>query len=162
MSSPERQIGIIRDIIVSRDSNNRFDLFFTDRRIAIIYVGGKGNSFAMMGLIGSLIGEGITALDRKIAKDNIKATEENMKNYSLDELISMEKRNCFYTYDEIEEIIFYPLKQPQGYFKFIILTEEFEGEFTINQEQFTKIRDLLSSVVVLKGKLTDKTVQKLS
>ncbi len=73
--STERQIAIIRDVVVSRDSQNRFDLFFTDRRIAIIYVGGKGERFyGTGGLIGSLVGEGITTLNKKIANDNLKET----------------------------------------------------------------------------------------
>jgi hypothetical protein len=154
MSTSERQIAIIRDVVVTRDSKNRFDLFFTDKRIAIIYVGGKGERvYGPGGLIGSLVGEGITALSKKIAKDNLKETEENMKNFSLDELLATEKRNCFYTYDEIEEIKLYALNH-EG-FKFIILSEECEGEFSPNKEQYSQLCNILPSIDALKGKIND-------
>jgi hypothetical protein len=154
MSTSERQIALIRDVVVSRDSKNRFDLFFTDRRIAIICVGGKGERFyGTGGLIGSLVGEGITVLSKKIANDNLKETEENMKNFSLDELLAMEKRNGFYTYDEIEEIKLYAMKH--GFFKFIILSEECEGEFSPNKEQYAELCGLLPSIDALKGKIND-------
>ncbi len=80
-----------------------------------------------------------------------------MENFSLDELLAMEKRNCFYTYDEIEEIKLYAMKR--GFFKFIILSEECEGEFSPNQEKYTQLCGLLPSIEALKGKINDIPVK---
>ena len=44
MSSSEKQLGIIRDIILPLDINTRYDVYFTDKRVAIVCMG-RANRF---------------------------------------------------------------------------------------------------------------------
>ena len=44
MSSSEKQLGIVRDIVLPLDINTRYDVYFTDKRIAIVCMG-RANRF---------------------------------------------------------------------------------------------------------------------
>ena len=151
MSASEKQLGIIKDICVSRDSQARYDLYFTDKRIGIVYLGTKGGTYyGTGGLVGALIAEGVNVTAKKIAENQLKKKEEKMTNLTLDKLLPLNKKSCFYTYDEVEEIKLVSGKK----LNFMILSEECESEFSPTKEQFEELSNLLPTIEVLKKKLT--------
>jgi hypothetical protein len=152
MLDSERQLGLIVDLLLPLDVATRYDVYFTDKRIAIVCMGKadrlKKGTFENRSLM-----FGITpAIPFNIEEErkNKQMMEEEIKKYTLDEKIKLSKKSCFYTYDEIEEIKLVSGKK----LKFTILSKECITKFSPNEEQFKQLANLLPTINMLKNKLS--------
>ena len=154
MSSSEKQLGIIRDIVLPRDIYTRYDVYFTDKRIAIVCMG-RANRFesdksAQASSIPSAFGvPPITSSYIEKTEDK-HAIDEEIKNLPLDEILKLSKKSCFYTHNEIEEIKLVAGHKP----KFVILSKECESKFSPNKEQFMQLSEILPATEILRNKFS--------
>ena len=88
----------------------------------------------------------LTDEDTKIKNQQI---EEEINALTLDEILKISRKSCFYTYDEIEKVKLIPARKP----KFIILSKECISKFSPNPEQFKHLSFLLPKIEMLKDKL---------
>ena len=150
MADSERQLGVIKDILLPLDLPTRYDVYFTDKRIAIVCMGHSkrvdyGASQSRSFLFGVAPEVPINTGEQRKNRQTI---EEEINSLPLDEKLKLSKKSCFYTYEEIEEVKLVSGKKP----KFVILSEECVSKFSPNQEQFMQIADLLPTIEKLKGK----------
>ena len=106
MPDSERQLGVLKDILIPLDVPTRYDVYFTDKRIAIVCMGhskrfDNGVSPKRSFLFGIAPEAPINSDDQRKNKQTI---EEEINSLPLDEKIKLSKKSCFYTYEEIEEI----------------------------------------------------------
>ena len=78
-----------------------------------------------------------------------KSIDEKIKDWSLDDILKLSKKSCFYTHDEIEEV---RLICGRGS-KFVILSKECESKFSPDEEQFKQLSQILSAIEPLRKKL---------
>jgi hypothetical protein len=154
MANSEEIFGIIYDILLPLDIQTRYDLYFTDKRIAIVCMGSTNRiDYKKLGrrsLISATVGFAPTVLMyADEMRTNKKVNEEEIDNLSVDEILKLSKKSCFYTYDEIEKVKLVSTREP----KFLILSEEDESVFSPTEEQFKKLNDLLPTIDKLKDKL---------
>jgi hypothetical protein len=152
MSDSEQQLGTIVDLLLPLDIATRYDVYFTDKRIAIVCMGhsnrfDSGVSQSRSYLFG-IAPEALTNPDEQ--RKNRQMIETQIKELALDEKLKISKKSCFYTYDEIEEIKLVSEKK----LKFTILSKECVSKFAPNEEQFKQLIDLLPSIEMLKNKLS--------
>lgn len=77
MGIPERQIAFFKDMFVIDDSQVRYDLYFTDKRLLVINLGKKSQyTFLGGGVIGGLVSEGMYAIESKRKGEQLKKKEE--------------------------------------------------------------------------------------
>ena len=150
MTDSELQFGIIKDMLVQLDMSTRFDVYFTDKRIAIVCMGhsrrvDSGASASRSFLFG--IGPEVP-INADEERKNKQILEEKIYSLPLDEKLKLSKKSCFYTHQEIEEVKLISGKKP----KFIILSKECISKFSPTEEQFKQLTDLLTTIEVLKGK----------
>ena len=153
MSSSERKLAIIKDVVLPIDVSTRYDVYFTDKRIALVCMGRAnrsnleevGRPYLMSQVLG---GPPPVSNDEDyiIKRQEI---EEEINSLALDDVLKISKKSCFYTYDEIEKVKLIPARKP----KFIILSKECISKFSPNPEQFTQLSDLLPKIKMLKDKL---------
>ncbi len=149
MPDSERQLGVIKDILLPLDNPTRYDVVFTDKRIAIVCMGHSSRFEHIDGYPSSLYGIAPTALPNTNDKQiNRQKMEEEINSLPLNKKLELSKKSCFYTYEEIEEVKLISGKKP----KFIILSEECVSKFAPNQEQFMQLLDFLPTFEMLKGK----------
>ena len=74
--------------------------------------------------------------------------DEKIKDWSLDDILKLSKKSCFYANDEIEEVILVCAVQ-----KFVILSKECESKFSPDEEQFKQLSQILSTIEPLRNKL---------
>jgi hypothetical protein len=154
VSSSEKQLGIIRDIVLPLDIDTRYDVYFTDKRIAIVCMG-RANRFesdklTQVSVIPSAFGvPAITSSYIEKTEDK-QAIDEKIKNLSLDEILKLSKKSCFYTHDEIEEVKLVAGHKP----KFIILSKECESKFSPDEGQFKQLSEILPATEILRNKLS--------
>lgn len=143
MSSEEKQLIVVPDVILPADINTRYDIYFTDRRIAIVCMGpsnrfgygiGKLHSYPAAS---SAITPPLTYVDEK---DKVEV-EEELSTVPLDELLELSKKSCQYAIKEIQTLRLIWGKQP----KFVILSEDCESKFAPDEEQFKQLLDLLTT-----------------
>lgn len=143
MSSQEKQLAVIPDVILPADVNTRYDIHFTNRRIAIVCMGpvdrygygiGKLHTFPSAS---SAITPPLTYVDEK---DKI-TVEEELSTVPLDELLTLSKKSCVYAVKEIETLRLIWGKRP----KLVILSEDFESKFAPDKEQFKQLIDVLTT-----------------
>jgi len=151
MSDSERQFGTIVDLLLPVDSATRYDVYFSDKRIAIVCMGhsnrfDSGVSQSRSYLFG-IAPEALTSAEEQ--RKNRQMMEEQIKEMPLDEKIKLSKKSCFYTYNEIEEVKLVSEKK----LKFIILSKECVSKFSPNETQFKKLTALLPTIEMLKNKL---------
>jgi hypothetical protein len=154
LSNSEKQLGIIRDIILPLDINTRYDVYFTDKRIAIICMG-RANRFesdksAEVSVIPSPFGVPPITSSYIEKTENKQSIDQEIKNLSIDELLKLSKKSCFYSYDEIEEVRLILGSKP----KFIILSKECESKFFPDDEQFKRLSEILPSIETLRNKFS--------
>ncbi len=154
MSSSEKQLGIVRDIVLPLDINTRYDFYFTDRRIAIVCLG-RANRFEsetmeQVSLMPSPFGVPLPVTSYVEKTQNRQSVEEEIKNWSLDDILKLSKKSCFYTYDEIEEVKLILGHKP----KFIILSKECESKFSPNEEQLKQLTEILPTIETLRNKFS--------
>jgi hypothetical protein len=154
MSSSERQLAIVSDIILPLDVNTRYDLYFTDSRVAIVCMGKanrfESDSYGQASIMPSAFGVPPLTASYIEKPQNRETIEEEIKDWSIDDLLKLSKKSCFYTYDEIEEV-----KLVMGdKLKFIISSEECESKFAPNEEQVKLLSEVLPTIEALKDKFS--------
>ncbi len=153
MSGSERVLGIVKDVVLPVDVRTRYDVYFTDRRVAIVCLG-KAERFeseteeplsympAAFGVPAPVAPYGEKAEDKQ-------SIDEKVKDWSLDDILKLSKKSCFYTLDEIEEV-----KLILGHgAKLVILSKECESKFSPDEEQFKQLIEILPTVEPLRNKL---------
>ena len=150
MPDSERQLGVIKDILLPLDITTQYDVYFTDKRIAIVCMGHSkhvdyGPSAGRSFLFG--IGPEVP-INAKEERRNKQLIEEKINSLPLDEKLKLSKKSCCYTYEEIEEVKLISGKRP----KFAILSQECVSKFSPTQEQFKQLTDLLPTIEMLRGK----------
>lgn len=153
MSGSERRLGIIKDILLSVDAHTRYDLYFTDRRVAIVCMGKTGryeSTQGQMGFVPSAFGVP-PPVDSYVEKTpKTQAIEDEIRDWSIDDLLRLSKKSCFYTYEEIQEV-----KLIIGrHLKFTILSEDCESKFSPNQEQLAQLIEILPTIDALRNKFS--------
>ncbi len=68
---------------------------------------------------------------------------------SLDDILKLSKKSCFYTNDEVEKVKLICGHSP----KFIILSKECESKFSPDEEQLKQITEILTTIEPLRNKL---------
>jgi len=148
----ERQLGILEDLLLPLDVTTRYDVYFTDKRIAIVSMGhssrlDSGISERRSYLFG-VAPEALTYSGEERKKRQI--MEAQIKELTLDEKMKLSKKSCFYTYSEIEEVKLILGKKS----KLTILSKECISKFSPNKEQVKQLIDLLPSIEMLKNKFS--------
>ena len=153
MSGAEKQLGVIKDIVLPADIRFRYDVYFTGKRVAIVCMG-KGSHFEAEAsgensVLPSAFGvPPITSSYVEKSQDKHTIDKET-ENWSLDDLLALSKKSGSYNLDEIKEI-----KLIAGHrLRFVILSEDCESKFSPNQEQFIQLIDILSKTEALRNKL---------
>jgi len=152
MFNSERQLGSIEDLPLPLDITTRYDVYFTDKRIAIVCMGhsrrfDSGVSEHRSYLFG-VAPEALTNAEEQ--RKNRLIVEAQIKELTLDEKIKLSRKSCFYTYGEIEEVKLISGKKP----KFAILSKECISKFSPNVEQFKQLTNLLPTIDMLKNKIS--------
>jgi hypothetical protein len=75
--------------------------------------------------------------------------DDEVKGWSLDNILKLSKKSCFYTIDEIEKVELVCSRSP----KFVILSKECESKFSPDEEQFKQLIEILTTVEPLTNKL---------
>ncbi len=151
MFDSERQLGIIVDLILPLDFATRYDVYFTDARIAIVCMGKPDRAGEALESRPLLFGiTPAVPVNRAEARKNRQIMEEQLNKLSLVEKLKLSKKSCLYTYDEIEEVKLVAGKKP----KFVILSKDCVSKFAPNEEQFRQLIDLLPTIEMLKNKLS--------
>ena len=114
-------LELLIDLLLPLDIATRYDVYFTDKRIAIVCMGhsnrfDSGVSQSRSYLFG-IAPEALTSADEQ--RKNRQMMEAQIKELPLDEKLKLSKKSCFYTYDEIEEVKLVSGKKH----KFIILKQ---------------------------------------
>ena len=152
MLNSERQLGTIVDLLLPLDIATRYDVYFTDKRIAIVCMGhsnrfDSGVSQSRSYLFG-IAPEALINADEQ--RKNRLVMEEQIKEMPLNEKLKLSKKSCFYTYDEIEEVKLVSGKNH----KFTILSKDCVSKFSPNEEQFKQLIALLPTIEMLKNKIS--------
>jgi len=71
-----------------------------------------------------------------------------IKNWSLDDILKLSKKSCFYALEEIGRSQIDFRTQP----KFIILSKECESKFSPNEEQLKQLIEILPTIETLRKK----------
>jgi ribosomal protein L40E len=149
MPDSERQIGIITDILLLVDPQTRYDVYFTDQRIAIICMGPSNRFDGVSESRSFLFGVAPEAPTNAYEeRKNRQTIEAEINQLPINEKLKLSKKSCFYTYQEIEKVKLVFGKKP----KFAILSEECISKFAPNIEQFKQLANLLPNIEALKGK----------
>ncbi|MGE5555635.1 MAG: zinc ribbon domain-containing protein [Methanocella sp.] len=144
------QRHIIRDVLLTADVNARYDLYFTDNRVAIVFMGNLDRYSPSMPNIRQIpstanaISPPLTYVDSRI-----KAIEEELSTMPLDQILKLSKKNSDYTYDEIERL---QLEWGEE-LKFRILSEDYESELEPTKEQWMQLFNLLTTLEPTSDKL---------
>ena len=150
MPDSERQLGVIKDILLPLDITTQYDVYFTDKRIAIVCMGhSKHVDYGPSADRSFLFGIGPEVpINAKEERRNKQLMEEKINSLPLEVKLKLSKKSCFYTYEEIEEVKLISGKRP----KFVILSQECVSKFSPTQEQFKQLTDLLPTIEMLRGK----------
>jgi hypothetical protein len=142
LSSQENELAVIPDLVLPADINTRYDVYFTDKRIAIVCMGPVNRFGYGLGKIhtypaaSSAISPPMSYVDEK-DKVNV---EEELSTMPLDELLKLSKKSCVYAIKEIQTLRLIWGKKP----KLVILSEDFESKFAPDEQQFKQLLDLLT------------------
>jgi ribosomal protein L40E len=149
MPDSERQIGVIKDILLPVDPPTRYDVYFTDKRIAIVCMGPSnrfdGVSESRSFLFGVAPEAPTNAYEERRSRQTVEA---EINQLPISDKLKLSKKSCFYTYQEIEEVKLIAGKKP----KFAILSEECISKFAPDVEQFKQLANILPNIEALKGK----------
>lgn|GEM_PF-1437006 len=151
MSSQEEQLLVISDVVLPADINTRYDIYFTDRRIAIVCMGSAdryGYSMGKMHAFPSASGAVSPPMTYVDEKDTAEAKEQ-LSTVPLNDLLKLSKKSCQYALGEVEAVKLIWGKQP----KFVVQSQDCESRFTPDEVQFTQILELLTAFEPLSEKL---------
>ena len=153
LSVSEKQLIIIKDVFLPVDINTRYDVYFTDKRIAIVCMG-KANRFESepAGEVSVISAFGVPPVTSSHVEktENKQTIDQETKNWGIDDLLKLSKKSCFYTYDEIEEVKLILGHKP----KFIILSKDCESKFSPNEDQIKQICEILPAIETLRNKFS--------
>lgn len=143
MNNSEQQIGLVENISNYPDTYN---LFWMDKRLVVIHTRSQSN--VGVGLIPSLIGEGIT-------KFNESRKKEKTKDLTLDEILAKDKKSFAVDYTDVEKI---ELHDPHSRWrnrklKIKMQLDTVSKDYIINESQFEKLSTILPKIVELRAKL---------
>ena len=151
MLSSEKQLAIVKDIVLPLDINTRYDVYFTNKRVAIICLGRahrfESEKLTQVSAIPSPFG--MPAITSSYI-ENRQDIDQEIKNWAIDDLLKLSKKSCFYTHDEIEEVKLIAGHKP----KFTILSKECESKFSPNAEQFKQLSEILPTIETLRNKIS--------
>ncbi len=153
MAIPEKVFGVVKDIVLPVDIRTRYDVYFTDTRVAIVCMGRSDrfesdaqqplsfmpSAFAVPPPVGSHV-------EKAQGKPSI---DEEAKSLSLDDLLKLSKKSCFYTLHEIEVVRLVWGNKP----KFVILSRDCESKFAPDKEQLDLLMEIIPTIEGLKDKL---------
>jgi len=153
MSSSEKQLGIVKDVVLPVDVCTRYDVYFTDRRVAIICMGRadrfESEASGPVSLMPAVFGvppPTASYVEKAKSKPSI---DEEVKDWSLDDLLKLSKKSCFYTIKEIEKVELVWGKT----LKFVILSKDCESKFAPDEKQFEQLFETIPTIKGLKDKL---------
>jgi len=153
MSNTEKLSGIIRDVLLPCDQKNRYDIYITDSRIAIVCLGKmsrrESDSFRSLSAIPAAFGVPAPIESETQPKPDMAEIKEEINRMPLDDLIRLSKKSCYYTYGEIQQVKLVFGRKPC----FKVVSEEYESEFEPNSQQLEEILEWALSVEALKSKL---------
>jgi hypothetical protein len=136
MPDSEHQIALINEIFSPVDPQTRYDVYFTDKRIAIICMGHSNRFDGVSESRSFLFGVAPEAPTNAYEeRKNRQTREAEINQLPISEKLKLSKKSCFYTYQEIEEVKLISGKKP----KFAILSEECISKFMPNIEQFRQL-----------------------
>jgi len=153
MSSSEKLLEIVKDVVLPVDIRTRYDVYFTDKRVAIVCMG-KADRFESetlqpLSVMPSVFGVPPPMSSYVEKTHDSQSIDEKIKNLSLDDILKLSRKSCFYTNDEVEKVKLICGHSP----KFIILSKECESKFSPDDEQFKQISDILTTIEPLRNKL---------
>jgi hypothetical protein len=148
--SVRKRIKRNHDVLLPGDVNTRYDLYFTDKRVAIVCLGrsSRFESHQDISVVTSAFGVP-PPIQSGGEKPAVRSVDEEIKGWKLDDLLRLSKKSCYYTYDEIERLKLVTGHKP----KFAILSEDCESKFAPTEEQFKHLIELLPKIDALKSKL---------
>ncbi len=153
MSNTEKQLAIINDVLLPSDRKNRYDIYLTDSRIALVCLGKidryESDSYGSLSAVPSAFGVPAPTQQNIRPKPDMAAIKEELNRMPLDDLLRLSKKSCYYTYEEIDELRLILGGCP----RFWIFSEDCESKFTPNAEQALELLDWLTSVEPLRNKL---------
>ena len=152
LSGLEKQLGVVKDALLPADANFRYDVYFTDRRVAIVCMG-KTSHFesdmtSQFPSWPSTFGIQPTTSSFIEKPKNKQAIDREVENWSLDDLLGLSKKSCVYTLDEIEEVKVAAGEKP----KLLILSKECESKFALTEPQLEVLAKILPRIEALKNK----------
>ena len=153
MSTSERLLGVVKDVVLPVDVRTRYDVYFTDRRVAIVCLG-KASRFESdteetLSYMPSAFGVPAPVKTYVEKPESKAAIDEEVAGWSLDDLLKLSKKSCFYTNEEIEKVELVWGKTP----KFVILSQDCESKLAPDGEQFDQLIEIIPTVEGLKDKL---------
>jgi len=153
MSSSEKLLGIVKDVVLPGDLRTRYDVYFTDKRVAIVCMGKadrfESETFQPLSVMPSVFGVPPPMSSYVEKTRNSQSIDEKIKDWSLDDILKLSKKSCFYTNEEIEKMELIWGKKP----KFEIFSQECESKFAPDEEQFQQLIETISAIDALKDKL---------
>jgi hypothetical protein len=151
MSSKEEQLLVVPNVVLPADINTRYDIYFTDRRIAIVCMGPVDRYGYSIGKMHTFpaASAAITPPPTYVDEKDKAETEEELSTVPLNDLLKLSKKSCQYTLGEIEAVKLIWGKQP----KFIIQSQDSESRFSPDERQFKQLLDILTTFEPLSDKL---------
>jgi hypothetical protein len=150
----ERILALFEDVLLPVDRKNRYDIYLTDGRIALVCLGKIGRheseSAGSFGGLPSAFGMPAPIQKSTQPKVDMAAIKEEINRMPLDDLLRLSKRSCYYTYDEVEEFRLILSRHPV----FKILSEDCESKFAPNARQARELLGWLTSIETLRNKLS--------
>ncbi|MCW3999631.1 MAG: hypothetical protein NWE93_05280 [Candidatus Bathyarchaeota archaeon] len=151
--SVEKRLGIIQDVILSTDPKNRYDLYITENRIAIVCLGkmsrNESDSYRSLSAIPAAFGMPAPSDGATQPKQDMAEIEAEINRMPLDDLLRLSKKSCYYTYDEIKELRLILGRRSV----FWILSDECASKFIPSPEQSWVLLGLMVAAEPLKSKL---------
>lgn len=136
----------LKEYIAKFESVADFDLYVTENRF--IFIKSNNPQYASVGgggLLGGLISEGIFAFQKNKAEKK----QKELKEMSLDELLTNIKHSFAVPYNEVEHVI---LGKSFSGGQLNLKSKKLWKFLNLNKEQFKKLSDLLPSIQSLKEK----------
>jgi hypothetical protein len=153
MSSSERLLGIVKDLVLPVDIRTRYDIYLTDRRVAIACMGRadrfESDTSEQLSFMPSVFGVPPPVSSYVEKTENRQSIDEKIKDWPLDDILKLSKKSCFYTHDEVEKVKLVLGHSP----KFIILSKDCESKFSPDEEQLKQLIEILSTIESLRKKL---------
>lgn len=151
MSVPEKVLGVVKDVVLPVDAHTRYDVYFTDRRVAIVCMGRAVREWDQetISIMPSAFGVPAPIGSSKEKAEDKKSIDEETAGMSLDALLKLSKKSCFYSLEEIERAELVWGHKP----KFIVMSRDCESKFAPDEGQLEELMEIIPQVEGLKDKL---------